>query len=79
MLKSLLADSNKREATLYRATDRTPAKLVYRKNVYYVRQAAFDALRKLGVRVKRPVLEELLEGRDEPDPILERGKRGQIL
>ena len=40
--------------------------LVYRKNLYFVRQAAFDALHELGVNVPRPVLEELLEGRDAP-------------
>jgi hypothetical protein len=42
--------------------------LVYRKKLYYVRQAAFDALREFAVKVEKPVLEELLEGRDIADP-----------
>ena len=45
---------------------KTELELVYRKKVYDVRQAAFAALCKLGVKVDTPVLEELLEGKDEP-------------
>jgi ribosomal protein S28E/S33 len=37
--------------------------LVMRKKWYYVRQAAYDALRRLGVKVERPVLEKVLEGK----------------
>jgi hypothetical protein len=71
LLKSLLADPVKGETTLYSSSSKNPGGLVYRKNVYYVRQAAFDALSKLGAKVVRPVLEEVLEGRDEPDPFLD--------
>jgi hypothetical protein len=34
--------------------------------VYYVRQAAFDSLRKFGAPVNEPILTELLEGQDDP-------------
>lgn len=71
ILKSLLADPTIGESTLYRATDKTRAELVYRKNLYVVRKAAFDALREYGVDIDRPVLEELLEGRDNPDALLD--------
>jgi len=75
LLKSLLADPNKSESASYSSARKNPAGLVYRKNVYYVRQAAFDALSELGAKVERPVLEELLEGRDEPDPLLDALKK----
>jgi hypothetical protein len=68
VLKPLLKDSSTSEATMYRTVPgKTELELVYRKKLYYVRQAAFDALRELGAKVERPVLEELLEGRDEPE------------
>jgi hypothetical protein len=69
ILKSLLGDPNTSEATKHRTVPgKTELELVYRKKVYYVRQAAFDALVEMGVKVDKPVLEELLEGRDDPDP-----------
>ena len=68
ILKGLLTDPSTAEATRYRSVaGKIELELVYRKNVYYVRQAAFAALRELGVKMNRPVLEELLEGHDEPD------------
>jgi hypothetical protein len=69
LLKSLLGDPSTSEATLHRTVPgKVELELVYRKKLYYVRQAAFDALREFGVNVDRPVLEELLEGRDDPGP-----------
>ena len=44
--------------------------LVYRKKVFFVRQVAFDALTAMGVDIKPPELEVLLEGRDVPDIVL---------
>jgi hypothetical protein len=77
ILKSLLNDPNSAESTLHRTVPgRSELELVHRKKVYYVRQAAFDALRKLGSEVAKPVLEELLEGRDESDPTL-KGRKTQ--
>jgi hypothetical protein len=68
ILKPLLKDPSTSEATKHRSVlFKAELELVYRKKVYYVRQAAFDALRDMGAKVERPVLEELLEGRDEPD------------
>jgi hypothetical protein len=68
-LKALLNDPHTAEATLHRTVPgKAELEQVYRKKVYYVRQAAYDALRELGAEVQRPMLEELLEGRDEPDP-----------
>jgi hypothetical protein len=57
ILKSLLGDPGTSEWLL-----------PYRKKHYYVRQAAFDALRELGVNVDSPILEVPLDGRNEPDP-----------
>jgi hypothetical protein len=72
LLKSLLNDSNSAEETLHRTVPgTTELELVYRKRVYYVRQAAFVALRDLGAKVDKPVLQDLLEGRDEPDAKLD--------
>jgi hypothetical protein len=72
LLKSLLTDPHTAESTLHRTVPgKTELELVYRKKEYYVRQVAFEALCKLGVKVDRPVLEELLEGHDEPDPKVE--------
>jgi hypothetical protein len=71
LLKSLLLDPAKGETTRYSSSSKNPGGLVYRKNVYFVRQAAFDALNEMGAMVERPVLEELLDGRDEPDPLFD--------
>jgi hypothetical protein len=76
LLKPLLNDPSTSEATLHRSVaGKTEMELVYRKKLYYVRQAAFDALRELGAEVARPVLEELLEGTDVPDPKLSSQKQ----
>jgi hypothetical protein len=37
--------------------------LLYRKRLYEVRRIAYETLRRFGVEVRRPVLEELLEGK----------------
>ena len=69
ILKSLLNDPNSVESTMRRSVPgKTELELVNRKKLYVVRQAAFDSLHELGVKVDRPILEELLEGRDEPGP-----------
>jgi hypothetical protein len=69
ILKGLLDDPHTSDATLHRTVaGKAELELVYRKKLYYVRQAAFDTLREFGVKVDKPVLEELLEGRDEPGP-----------
>jgi hypothetical protein len=69
LLKSLLNHPSNCESTLHRTVrGKSELELVYRKKLYYVRQAAFDALRELRVKVDRPILEELLEGRDDPAP-----------
>jgi len=69
ILKSLLDDPSTAEAHFSRSVpNKRLLELVWRKNLYYVRQAAFDSLREQGVEVDKPVLEVLLEGRDEPFP-----------
>jgi hypothetical protein len=66
LLRSLLGDPTTSEETKHRTVPgKSELELVYRKKRYPVRQAAFDALGALGVRVDKPVLEELLEGRDD--------------
>jgi hypothetical protein len=66
LLKSLLKDTSIRNRSKHRSVPgKTDLELVYRKKVYSVRKTAFDALRKLGVMVDRPILEELLEGQDD--------------
>jgi hypothetical protein len=78
ILKSLLNDPNTSEATLHQTVPgKVELELVYRKKLYYVRQAAFAALQEFGVKVGRPVLEELLEGRDVPDPEIGERKRSR--
>jgi HEAT repeat protein len=63
ILKGLLADARSSEETLHRtAPGMIYLQLVYRKKIYYVRQAAYDALQELGVKVDKPILEEQLEG-----------------
>jgi hypothetical protein len=75
ILKALLADPSTLESTMHRTVPgKIELELVYRKKLYAVRQAAFDALREFGVKVDRPVLEELLEGRDDPAPKLDEKK-----
>lgn len=66
ILKALLDDPTTSDGTFHRVMP-GQTQLIWHKKFYGVRQAAFDALRELGVNVKKPVLEELLEGRDEPD------------
>jgi hypothetical protein len=67
ILKTLLEDSSTSDCTLHQTVPGKEAlQLVYRKKVYSVRKAAFESLQMLGVNVDRPVLEELLESRDEP-------------
>lgn len=69
LLKGLLDDPSTSESTLSRLPmGKTEFELIYRKTIYYVRQAAYDSLRAHGVQVEQPVLEILLEGRDEPEP-----------
>ena len=65
LLKSLLQDPSTSEETAHRIVNGT-SEVIYRKKRYYVRQAAYDALCEFGVKVDKPVLEELLEGRDDP-------------
>lgn len=73
ILKPLLNAPSTSEATRSRSVPgKAELELVSRKKVYYVRSAAFESLRALGANVKRPVLEELLEGRDEPEPYADR-------
>jgi hypothetical protein len=68
LLKSLLNDPNYSDGTRHRTVSgKSELELVYRKRFFYVRQAAFNALGKLEVKVDPPVLEELLEGRDEKE------------
>jgi hypothetical protein len=76
LLKSLLNDPASGEVSQQRFVLGNDAKkhaeLVYRKTVYHVRAAAYSSLHRLGVEVERPVIEILLEGRDElnrPDPL----------
>jgi signal peptidase I len=76
LLKPLLKDPSTSEATMHRTVPgKAELELVYRKKLYYVRQAAYDALRELGAKVERPVLEELLEGRDDPAPNLDNKRK----
>ncbi|MFL5245495.1 MAG: hypothetical protein ACJ8FY_25655 [Gemmataceae bacterium] len=65
ILRMLLSDNATSDSTSHELV-RGQMKLVYRKKEYPVRQAAFAALRELGVKVDKPVLEELLEGSDDP-------------
>jgi hypothetical protein len=68
ILKSLLDDPANTEAWKYSGGPEKPGlQLVYRKTAYYVRQAAYTSLNKLGVKVAKPLLSVLLEGHDEPD------------
>ena len=65
LLKSLLGDPSTCESTLHRSVPgKVELELVYRKRLYYIQQAAYDALREWGIQVDRPILEELLEGRE---------------
>jgi HEAT repeat protein len=68
ILKKLLSDDATSEKTSHELI-RGHMELVYRKKEYHVRQAAYKALRELGVKVEKPVLEELLEGSDDPEPL----------
>jgi hypothetical protein len=71
LLKSMLNDPASGEVSQQRFVLGNDAKrhpeLVYRKTVYHVRAAAYSSLRRMGVEVERPVIEILLEGRDEPN------------
>lgn len=69
LLKGLLDDPSSFEQRSIRAAPgMTGVVLVQRTTSYYVRQSAYNSLRALGVQVERPVLEILVEGRDEPEP-----------
>lgn len=69
ILKLLLADPATAEETRHETVPgRNELEQVYRKKVYYVRQAAFAALQDFGAKVEKPVLEVMLEGRGGPDP-----------
>jgi hypothetical protein len=68
LLKPLLDDPTNAESSKYSGgPDKPGLQLVYRKKAYWVRQAAYTSLEKLGVKVARPLLSVLLEGHDEPD------------
>jgi len=63
LLKSLLNDPGEGEEWGYGpVAGKTERQQLYHKKVYFVRQAAYDALREFGVNVDKPVLEVLLEG-----------------
>ena len=66
LLKSLLNDPSTRTDEQSQSVA-GKSELVYRKKVFFVRQVAFDALTGMGVFIQPPVLEVLLEGRNEPD------------
>jgi hypothetical protein len=67
ILGSLLNDPDTSEETLSRSAGNGKMELVYRKKIYHVRKEAYEALHDWGVAIDSPVLEELLEGRDEPN------------
>ena len=65
LLKSLLNDPCEGEERSYGpVAGKTEWQQLYRKKIYPVRQAAYDALQEFGVSVDKPVLEVLLEGTD---------------
>jgi hypothetical protein len=65
ILKSLLEDPESSIETTNRPVPgRDDLVLVYRQRVYRVRQAAYRALRRFGVKIKKPIMEVLLEGSD---------------
>lgn len=66
ILKAMLADPATTEWTMQRTV---PGKEdeVCRKKVYSVRRAAYQSLQQMKVNVKAPVLQVVLEGRDDPD------------
>ena len=64
LLKALLADPDYSTAEAARTVPgQAELVLLYRKRVYEVRRIAYETLRWFGVEVRRPVLEELLEGK----------------
>lgn len=67
ILESLLRDTTNAESSSYLCGPGDKLQLIYRKKAYYVRQAAFSALGRMGIEVPRPILSVPLEGRDD-DP-----------
>jgi hypothetical protein len=65
LLTALLDDPYSFESTSTRTTGENTTELLWRKKIYPVRQIAFKSLTKLGANPKPPVMEELLEGKDD--------------
>ncbi len=66
VLKSLLDDPDSTIQEKYTTRDGKPELvLVYRKRVFEIRKAAYEALQDFGIKVSAPLIEEVLAGKDE--------------